>query len=178
MKICIIFARKLFAVHYAEDKTNVYRKIIDQWTDTEYLYNFLIQQNQDVDPDDIPEIILEIIEDVNEIDRLLIQLAESKIKKIDDFFRPLSPSEYKTKRLSKQKARLRRSYTRIYGIRIDTNCYVIVGGALKFTQTMQEREHTQKELNNLNKVRDFLMSENIIDKDGFYEFYNEQEEYE
>ena len=175
MKICIIFAQKLYAVHYTGDATNIYRKIINQWTDTEYLYNFLIQQNQDVDPDDIPEIIFKIIEEVHEIDLRLVQLAESDTKKIDDFFRPLSPSEYKIKRLSKQKIRLRRSHTRVYGIRIDENCYVIVGGALKFTQTMQERAHTQKELNNLNKVRDFLMSENIIDKDGFYEFYNEQE---
>ena len=39
---------------------------------------------------------------------------------------------------------------------------------------MQERVHTKKELNNLNKVRNFLISEGIIDKEGFYELYNEQ----
>jgi hypothetical protein len=41
---------------------------------------------------------------------------------------------------------------------------------------MQEREHTNKELKNLNKYRDWLKSENIFDRDSFYEFYYERKE--
>lgn len=174
MKFCIIFAEKLYAVHYSDDNVNIFRKIMEQWTDTEFLYNFLEQQNKDVEPDEIPELIMQITEDAHQIDILLTKLAKSEKEKINEFFLPLSPSEYKLTDLSKQKGRLRRSFTRVYGIKIEDNCYIITGGALKFTRTMQEREHTKKELDNLNKVRDYLISENIVDKEGFYELYNEQ----
>ena len=39
---------------------------------------------------------------------------------------------------------------------------------------MQEREHTLKELYRMEKVRQHLLSENVIDADGFNEMINEQ----
>ena len=176
MEICIIFAEKLYAIKYSGDKINVYRKLIEQWTDIEYLYNFLPKQRNDIDQNNIYQIIENIIEDVNKFDEILIKLSESKERKINEFFIPLSPSEYRHRDLSLQKGRVRNSYSRIYAIKIDDNCFIITGGALKFTRTMQERIHTNKELINLNKVKDFLKSENIIDKDSFYELYNEIED--
>ena len=38
----------------------------------------------------------------------------------------------------------------------------------------QEREHTLKELYRMEKVRQYLLSENVIDADGFNEMINEQ----
>lgn len=38
---------------------------------------------------------------------------------------------------------------------------------------MQEREHTLEELNNLNRVRDYLISLGVFDYNGF-EDYNEE----
>ena len=35
----------------------------------------------------------------------------------------------------------------------DSGRYIITGGAIKLTATMQEREHTLEELHKLNKVR-------------------------
>ena len=110
MKFCIIFAEKLYAVHYPSDGVNIFRKVMDQWTDIEYLYNFLEQQNKDVNAKDIPDLITQITEDAHQIDMLLTKLAKSKNEKINQFFIPLSPSEYKLSDLSKQKGRLRRSY--------------------------------------------------------------------
>jgi hypothetical protein len=37
---------------------------------------------------------------------------------------------------------------------------------------MEEREHTRQELVKLEKVRSFLLNENIIDDDGFVEYMN------
>ena len=50
--------------------------------------------------------------------------------------------------------------------------YVITGGAIKLTLKMEEREHTRQELVKLEKVRSFLLNENIIDDDGFVEYMN------
>ena len=37
---------------------------------------------------------------------------------------------------------------------------------------MEEREHTRQELTKLEKVRSFLLNENIIDDDSFVEYMN------
>jgi len=115
MKICIIFAEKLYAIKYSNDKVNIYRKTIELWTDIEYLYNFLLKQSQDIKEEDIPNLISEISEDVLELDKLIVELSQSTNKKLDEFFAPLSNSEYKVVELSLRKARLRKSHTRIYG---------------------------------------------------------------
>lgn len=37
---------------------------------------------------------------------------------------------------------------------------------------MEEREHTRQELVKMEKVRSFLLNENIIDDDSFVEYMN------
>jgi len=64
---------------------------------------------------------------------------------------------------------------RIYAIKLETGRYVITGGAIKLTATMQEREHTLKELQHLNQVRDFLKTQGISDYEGFKEISNESD---
>ena len=87
--------------------------------------------------------------------------------KLNEFFRPLSNQEFLLIELSKQKAR--RNYLRLYAIRIDTNCFVITGGAIKFHHLNHERKHTQLEMEKLNKCRDYLKANNVFDSDSFYE---------
>ena len=41
------------------------------------------------------------------------------------------------------------------------------------TRTMQEREHTLVELARMERVRRFLLENDIADKDSFMEFLNE-----
>ena len=40
------------------------------------------------------------------------------------------------------------------------------------TLKMEEREHTRQEVVKLEKVRSFLLNENIIDDDSFVEYMN------
>lgn len=56
---------------------------------------------------------------------------------------------------------------------INSGVYIITGGAIKLTATMQEREHTRKELVKMDKVRRYLLEENIIDDDGFIDYMSE-----
>ena len=66
------------------------------------------------------------------------------------------------------------SWLRIYAIRIEPNVYIVTGGAIKLTATMQEREHTQKELDKLNTCRDFLKQNGVFDQDSFVDFFEEE----
>lgn len=51
--------------------------------------------------------------------------------------------------------------------------YIVTGGAIKLTATMQEREHTAEELAKIEKVRNFLIDERIVDDDSFIEYIAE-----
>lgn len=63
---------------------------------------------------------------------------------------------------------------RIYAIRIESNAYVITGGTIKLTRTVQEREHSKKAYEQLKAGQDYLKDQGIFDKDSFVEWRNEQ----
>lgn len=62
---------------------------------------------------------------------------------------------------------------RIYAIKLDPGIYVITGGAIKLTRTMQEREHTLVELAKMERVRRYMLENNIVDMDSFQDYLNE-----
>ncbi len=62
---------------------------------------------------------------------------------------------------------------RIYAIKLNPGIYVITGGAIKLTRTMQEREHTLVELARMEKVRQFMLDNNIVDMDSFKDYLTE-----
>lgn len=49
-----------------------------------------------------------------------------------------------------------------------------MGGAIKLTRTMEEREHTLKELVKLENVRQYFVANNVIDDDSFTDFIKEK----
>lgn len=65
-------------------------------------------------------------------------------------------------------------WLRIYAIKLNPGVYVVTGGAIKLTRTMQEREHTLKELVKMEKVRQFFVANNVIDNDSFTDFIKEK----
>lgn len=80
--------------------------------------------------------------------------------------------------LSREKAKGKRvsghpSWLRIYALRLDEGIYLVTGGAIKLTHTMQERKHTNQELIKIKLVRDFLLGNNILDSKRIKEFEEE-----
>lgn len=57
----------------------------------------------------------------------------------------------------------------MYALRVDKNVYIITGGAIKLTQKMQDREHTNIELDKIDRCRRFLIERGIVDLDGLIE---------
>jgi hypothetical protein len=93
-------------------------------------------------------------------------------KRLEEFFKPLDNQEYQITILSKQKGR--RNHLRIYALKIDDNCFVITGGAIKFTHFMEDRVHTDEERMKLNRCKQFLNENGVFDCDSFYGFLCEQ----
>ncbi len=62
------------------------------------------------------------------------------------------------------------SWLRIYALKVGESTYIITGGAIKLTATMQEREQTLEELKKMELVRNYLLSEGVVDTAGLIDF--------
>lgn len=175
MKIVPIFAERLFAFHYDEEVDNEYDRLLDSWTDTEYVRRFLNKNETDIPAHKTKRQLIEYItEDAISIDEQLINITQSENESLSQFFRPLDNSEYQLRILSLQKGR--QHCLRIYAVKIDEDTFVITGGAIKLPlqHLMKDREHTRIELQKLSNARDYLRAYDIFDEDSFFEFLTEQ----
>src|SRR5690606_33396426 len=157
MKIVNIFAYRLFAFHDAGEEDNEYDRLLDLWTDTEYVREFLLANKQDIPKHkSIEQYIRYIREDAIAIDEQLITITEEKEEKLSYFFQPIQKSEYQVKIISMQKGR--QNFLRLYTIKIDEDTFVITGGAIKlpFPHLMEDRDHTINELQKIKKAQDYL----------------------
>ncbi|NBW34801.1 MAG: hypothetical protein EBR30_07235, partial [Cytophagia bacterium] len=70
---------------------------------------------------------------------------------------------------SKAKGDQPKTWLRIYAIKLESNVYVVTGGAIKLTRSMQDREHTRLELQKFERCKAYLREQGIIDIDGLSE---------
>jgi hypothetical protein len=76
------------------------------------------------------------------------------------------------KKLEKEKVRLdeNKAWLRIYAIRIDTNFFMICGGAIKLRETLNDRKYLLQELEKL-EITQKLLSDSNNEIFDIYEFY-------
>lgn len=158
---------KLWVVQYEGKKVHELRIIQDQWTDVIWLQDFFEKHEADLKSgfyeqfkvDDAIEIT------IDEADELFELLKKEEGGYLDELFEPLDDREYRIKDFQKQKAKgnQHKTWLRIYAIKFFEG-YVITGGAIKLTKTMQEREHTQLELSKMQIVRDALKLNEVSNK--------------
>lgn len=171
---------KLWAVRFDGEPDNELSKLFARWNNAEWLRSFFIENIDDLSSyfkiTDITQAVKDTIEDSEQLECVLLDLSPEA--DLSMLFRPLSNSEASDVMLQKEKARLKRrlkhaSWLRLYAIKLVSGVYIITGGAIKLTATMQEREHTRNELTKLEKVRRYLLEENITDETGFMEYLND-----
>lgn len=171
---------RLWAVRYDESTDNALYMLFEQWNDVRWLYQFFKENMADLISyfkiTDVNEAIYDTIEDSERLQCLIMDISPEA--DLDKLFRPLENSRFTDVLLGKEKARLKdvyrhASWLRIYAIKLESGIYVITGGAIKLTRTMQEREHTLQELAKMEKVRSHLLANNIVDKDSFVDFLSE-----
>jgi len=137
------------------------------------LFDFINENRYDIPKvANINDLVIKLMADANEMDEILYKISKDSKRNLEDFFRPLENQEYQFVELSKQKGR--KNYLRLFAIKIDTNCFVITGGAIKFHHLNKDRDHTQNEMIKIEKCRNYLKSNDVYDSDSFFEFLNEQ----
>lgn len=170
----------LWAIREDDAKDNVLQQLFEQWNDPEWLIDFFMENMSDLESffmiTDINQAIYDTIEDSERIQCLILDISPDA--DLDKLFRPLNNSRTSEMLLGKEKARIKErpnhaSWLRIYAIKLEPGCYIITGGAIKLTRTMQEREHTLRELNKMEAVRNILINEGAIDADGFVDYLSE-----
>lgn len=169
----------LWAVRYDGDTDNALYTLFDKWSDVMWLRQFFRDNWADLTAyfkvTDINQAIADTIDDSDQLQCLMLDLQPDS--DLESLFHPLENFRTSEMVLGKEKARLKRtvrhsSWLRIYAIKLSQGVYVITGGAIKLTLTMEERDHTKAELTKLEKVRRFLLNENIIDDDSFIDYVN------
>jgi len=170
---------RLWAVRYDGEEDNALYTLFDQWNDVMWLRSFFKKNWQDLTSyfkiTDINQAIEDTIEDSDRLQGIIMDISPDA--NLEELFHPLENFRTSDILLGKEKARLKRverhtSWLRIYAIKLSEGIYVITGGAIKLTLKMEEREHTKQELVKMEKVRSFLLNENIIDNDSFVEYMN------
>lgn len=170
----------LWAVRYDNCLDNVLDTIFDQWNNVVWLRSFFRQNIGDLASyfkiTDVNQAIYDTIEDSEILQCLIMDISPDA--NLDEIFRPLENNRTTEMLLGKEKAHLRNtprhaSWLRLYAIKLDPGIYIITGGAIKLTRTMQEREHTLVELARMEKVRSFLIENEISDIDSFKDYLRE-----
>lgn len=170
---------RLWAVRYDGESDNALYTLFDKWDDVVWLRQFFRDNWDDLTAyfkvTDINQAIEDTIEDSNQLQCLMLDLQPDS--DLESLFHPLENFRTSEMVLGKEKARLKRtvrhsSWLRIYAIKLSQGVYVITGGAIKLTFAMEERDHTKTELTKLEKVRRFLLNEDIIDDDSFIDYVN------
>ncbi|WNJ17457.1 hypothetical protein [Pontibacter sp. G13] len=166
---------QLNAVLYPGDETDSFEKTFRTWHDEQHLMAFFEANQWDMPSHwDFNFFTNKVEMERESFLDLLLNRAVSERLPLDLLFKPLRNEEYVERELSLNKARpeIRRSILRLYALRIDMNCFLITGGAIKVTARMQEAQHTNLELIRLNQARDYLAEQGITDVYLFQASFN------
>jgi hypothetical protein len=148
----------LLSVYNEKEEISEFRLLFDNWYDVQYLHDFFVANKQDLGGISVEKAVERTLEDAESLEYLIEDTALNESDDLQIIFKSLSPGEYRLRTYQREKAygTAKRSWLRVYAIRIHQDLYVITGGAIKLTRTMQERSHTNEQLKRLNKVRDYL----------------------
>jgi hypothetical protein len=180
MKVSSIFAvqqERLYSIHFEGMDNDELSDIFNKWNDIEYLHDFFTQHKSDLlnrfyedqySTLTVEEAIEITLDEVSALERKLISLTESG-ESLQTLFKPLDNNDYRQNPLQKNKLTgpYRKSWLRIYAIRIGPNLFVISGGAIKLTPTMNDVAHLRLELVKLEAVKNFLQENGVLDEDDF-----------
>lgn len=153
MEIVPIFGTNLFAIKYSGETKDEFARLFELWQDPEYLEKFFESNKSDLENDfwgsvSIEDAIFNTFNYAQYFEHKLLELSdaneEDQLTGLENIFVPLHDSQYQLYFLKKSKAK--KTWLRIYALRVENNIYIITGGAIKLTQTMQERKHTNVEL--------------------------------
>ena len=172
---------KLWAVVYEGESVDILTLTLSNWIDLDYLSTFFTDNRRDLETffkiTNLDDAIYDTVADAEALSGLILDIAPDA--NLNLLFRPLEPSRMAEMALSREKAKGKRvsghaSWLRLYAIKLDDGIFLVTGGAIKLTPQMKDREHTLNELKRMERVRNYLIDNNVIDSVGLAEYNKEQ----
>ena len=181
MKIETIFAvveESMLSVKLNGNERDELADLFESWNDIEYLRTFF-KENQkylvngfwgNISVNEAVQITLEDAENLEDVLKRTAQLGKNDVSKtLQTIFKALNDEEVSIPDLqkSKLKGNAKKSWLRIYAIRIGPNTFVVSGGGIKLTHKMKESEHLLIELQKLEATREYLKEMGILDENDY-----------
>lgn len=148
-----------------DEQLHEFSRLFDFWNDQDKLRTFFEDNEQDLNEEywegiSIDDAIKKTRKEALDLESLLIEYAESENlhkQNLSMLFRPLTNGRI-VKQFEKDKAKVdgKKTWLRIYAIRIEANLFVICGGAIKLRATLNDRDYLLNELEKLEVTRDYL----------------------
>jgi hypothetical protein len=172
MKIVRIFKgnNNLLSFKYDNEDENEFDRLFDLWNDIEFLYDFFednVEYLKDIywTSESIDNVVLETRELAGKFEDQLLdyEFKDDYVQQmyLEEIFEPLEISSFRDIALSKTKAK--KSWLRIYALKVNKSSFIITGGAIKLTAKMEEHEITKNELVKLEICRHYLIAQGITD---------------
>ena len=174
MEIVSIFAVQLTSFRYGTDRPAEFSRLFSQWQDPEFLHAFFTEHIEDLQSGFFGAISLQTAirqtrDEARRLEKKLLQLASGTPSNLDSIFELLRLEEPIELTRSKAKGDKLKSWLRVYAIKLQSNVYVVTGGTIKLTRSMQDREHTKIELVKFERCKAFLREQGLTDVDGISE---------
>lgn len=177
LELISIFADHIWSIKYSPKEKDVYTFLFNKWQDIVYVNDYFDMNWDLVSKSDIwknytkAELISIVRDEAEFMESYFIDLFYN-VKKgnrpdFDKLFISLGSEDSQLYKLFKCKAYgspNKPAILRFYAIQVETNAYVITGGGIKLTKTMNECKHLNKELKHLNKVQKWLKNEGVDSK--------------
>jgi hypothetical protein len=173
----------LFSACYPEDEVegeikDIFSKLFDQWSDTEYLRDFFINHKEELSNPywkgiTVDEAIDKVLEEREKFETELWAIETKQPgyegKSVKEVFRRLHVNlvslNWKGETHRKARPNLPDSIIRVYGIELPDGAIIVTGGAIKLTATM-EGEQFIIVRSQLERVQRYLLNEKVISKEG------------
>lgn len=180
MEIVEIIQNRIYSIKYDGIETAEYFRLFkEEWTDVDFLLRFFQSHPEFTENlfwgfiGNDPEIAAaRVLKDAHALELYLKELARNsdygEQPDLEDYFKPLNGKYgYDIGHIPvKGYGVLESTFLRLYAIRFEYNCYLIVFGGIKLNSSIQNSPGLQENVfRKIDMVKDFLLRENIIDKD-------------
>jgi hypothetical protein len=151
------------------EKQHEFNRLFDFWNDPIKLKVFFEENIEDLndaywDETNVEEAIEKTKREAKELEKILIEYAIAgqtiRLKNLSMLFKPLSKEKYE-KEFEKDKTKVegKKTWLRLYAIRVEANVFVVCGGAIKLRKTLNDRFYLLQELKKLEITRNYLLDE-------------------
>lgn len=170
----VLFDTELNAIDDAgkaisNENLHEFRRLFDFWNDPKRLRGFFEEHETDLNDTywngiTIDEAIEKTRTEAKKLERILLEYAEAgktiRLKNLSMLFKPLSDGIIE-KKFEKDKVKVdgKKTWLRLYAIRIEANIFVVCGGTIKLRKTLNDRDYLLQELAKLEITRNHLFDE-------------------